>query len=473
MSKRIRLKASASLAAVLSFIILTAQDPASAATAKGTAATHKNPAKTTLAKRTTKSAAAQRTPKPSPKPKPKPAPKPTVAPKPTTKPTVAPKPKPTVAPKPKPTVVPSPTIAPQPTTVVPEATVAVPTKGAAPLSPTDIQMVGLVDAVLADLNSTAPAGAPPGTWIDSTECFRCDAGPALALAAAAAVTGDASRQAAAEKIFDYEINAHQQANGAFGTNPVGPDLDTMFFANELGIATVLLKPTMDPARYGRWSTAVAKAADFLIKNGNLAWYTNGNIVVGNTLTMALAARLTGNAKYLTAYETALTFAVSPPQSRWPGYGFVYTSKGTQEDGRDSKGYFTEAVSEPGFDAEYTMLQLDLLSPLYLINKDHRVLRYLNAITNQLWDRVNTATWRMDTSGGTRHPQIGREFPYDTASVSVLANVGGRTDLEPYISSQIAKYTTAFRGGRGDRLKYAFGLALANVLMSQPGNSRLR
>jgi hypothetical protein len=219
---------------------------------------------------------------------------------------------------------------------------------------------------------------------------------------------------------------------------------------------------------------VAGAADFLIRNKNLAWYTNGNIVIGNALTMALAFRLTGNSKYSTAYQTALTFAVSPPQSRWPGRGLIYTVRGSRADGLDSKGYFTEeGYGRVGFDAEYTQVQLDHLAALYLVTNDTRVRTYLNVLHNQLDGRVNKVTWLLDTSGGTRHPMMGRTFPYDTGSLSVLANVGGRTALQTHLAGQSAMYSKAFASGEGDRLRAAFGWTTATVIMSQVGNARLR
>src|SRR5687768_11938329 len=68
----------------------------------------------------------------------------------------------------------------------------------ATLSAADTQTVALIDSVLATLRAGAPIGAAPGTWKGSGGCWRCDAGPALALAAAAAVTGDPVRRAEAE-----------------------------------------------------------------------------------------------------------------------------------------------------------------------------------------------------------------------------------------------------------------------------------
>lgn len=369
------------------------------------------------------------------------------------------------------------------TTVTAKATTAMTTTTAlnalattAPLTATDTKILGLVDAHMAILKRDAPIGAPPGVWNTTVTCWRCDAAPGLALAAAAALTNDPARRASAEAVLDHHLAAHRHANGSFGTTTTtgSSDIETMFFANILGMSAVLLKPTMDPARHARWSAAVAGAADFLIANRNLAWYTNGNIVLGNTLTMALAARLTGNVKYTTAYETAFTFAVSPPQARWPGYGFFYTTKGTRADGVDGKGYFTEeGVGGKGFDPEYTQVQLDFLAGLYLINGDPRAKMYLNLLTNQLDPRVHKVSFILDTSGGTRFPQLGRIFPYDTPSMSVLGNVGGRADIAAYLPAQWNLISKGWISTQAGRARSAFGWGTAVMLMSQPGNTRLR
>jgi len=348
------------------------------------------------------------------------------------------------------------------------------TSTAVVLSATDIRLLTFVDSTMARLRSTAPVGAAPGTWKGSGGCWRCDAGPAMALAAASALTEDPVRREEAERIFDYHLTTYQRPNGAFGTTVNGSDIDTTFFANELGMSAILLKPTMDPARYARWSNAVARAADFLIVNKNLAWYTNGNIVLSNALTMALAHRLTGDAKYATAYETAITFAASPPQWRWPGRGLVTTVKGVLADGSDSKGYFTEEGARGiGYDPEYTHVQMDFLGSIMLVNGDSRARNYLNMVTNQLNDRLDKATWRLDNSGGTRKGQVGTTCPFDTGAYQVLGNLGGRADLQSSLRSHEDAFVKSYAPMDGDRLRAAFGWTAAMAIMSQPASSRLR
>ena len=72
----------------------------------------------------------------------------------------------------------------------------------------------------------------------------------------------------------------------------GPDIMAMMVGVEIGTAYLDLKSTLGPRRAARWRSAVAGAADFLIRNGNLAWYTNGNINTGNTELFYLAWRAT-------------------------------------------------------------------------------------------------------------------------------------------------------------------------------------
>ena len=269
---------------------------------------------------------------------------------------------------------------------------------------------------------------------------------------------------------------YRRADGAFGAAAGGPDIDTMFFANILGVAALLLRRQLDAARLASWTQGVAGAADFLVKNGNLSWYTNGNICLGNALTMALAWRLTGDPKYQGYYQQAIDFVVAPPAPKWAGRGLIYTHRGSHTDGADSIGYFTEETSglgNPGYDPEYTQVQADILAMLYLVTASPAVLAFLNTLTNQLEGRLDRNTWQLDTSGGTRKTTQGRRIPYDTGSLTVLANLGGRTDLQPLVQPQTDAFMRTYASGEGDRLRGAFGWAVATVIMAQPGNCRLR
>jgi hypothetical protein len=281
------------------------------------------------------------------------------------------------------------------------------------------------------------------------DCFRCNIGPGVAAAAVAASTGDRLALGLAVLTFDHAIAAHRQADGSFGPPSGGEtsdDIQTMMFANELGTALIALTPQLDPGRIQAWTSALTGAADFLIRNGNLSWYTNGNIVLGNALTMALAERLTGDPKYGAAYDQALAFALTPDQQFWPGYGLVSTATPNRPDGRDGAGYLTEnGGSGPGYDAELTSAQADVATQLFLVNGDPRALRLMNLFMNQIRPRIDTTAWTLDTSGGTRHPQPGRSVGFNSPVLAVLAWQGGRGDLAPLVSSQIAMIDHNFRG----------------------------
>jgi len=158
-----------------------------------------------------------------------------------------------------------------------------------------------VDSLSSRSGPSDPRYFSGGVWLSGQDdCFRCNIGPGVAAAAVAASTGDRLAFGLAVLTFDHAIAAHRQADGSFGPpsgGETGDDIQTMMFANELGTALIALTPQLDPGRIQAWTSALTDAADFLIRNGNLSWYTNGNIVLGNTLTMALAYRVTGNATY--------------------------------------------------------------------------------------------------------------------------------------------------------------------------------
>jgi hypothetical protein len=246
----------------------------------------------------------------------------------------------------------------------------------------------------------------PDWYIASDDCYRCTTGPALTAAVTAAITGDPVQLATVEAYFDNVVATHQAANGSFGPYPAaegGPDIATTTIANALGEAWFVLGDRLDATRKAAWANGVTRAADFLVANRNLAWYTNGNIVLANTLTMALAYKVSGNAKYQALTQQALDFALNPPQARWPGYGLVYTTVPTQDDGSDGAGYLTESgAGGVGFDADYTQAQVDVTSWWYLVTGDATAKRLTNLLVNSLLPRVNTTTWALNTSGGSRH-----------------------------------------------------------------------
>jgi hypothetical protein len=207
----------------------------------------------------------------------------------------------------------------------------------------------------------------------------------------------------------------------------------MFFANEIGNALFAMDRRLPADRLARWVGSVRKAADFLIANGDVAWYANGNIALGNAETMELAWIATGDARYRTQYDAAITFALSPPADRWPGRGLVLTKAPTRADGADGRGYLTEeSAGNVGYDPAYTMLQLDVATRLWLRTREQRELRLVNLLANQLLERVDGA-WNLDVSGGTRTPA--GTWPFTTPALIVMAGRGARPDLAARAQSQ--------------------------------------
>jgi hypothetical protein len=277
----------------------------------------------------------------------------------------------------------------------------------------------------------------------------------------------------AVQTFSTLIGEHQQADGSFsampGTpNPQSADVDTMFFVSNLGMALWALRPQLSPAEVASWTTAIARGADYLVANGNLSFYTNGNIAIGNSLVMATAYWASGDPKYQSDYNAALSFAIAPPQSRWPGAGLVYTTVPTLSSGVDGAAYFAESGGgAPGFDADYTQLQLDQLARLYILTSSPTVLRLIELLFNQESPRVNQSTWSLDTSGGTRHPQGGRSVPFTTPALAILGLYGGRGDLAGLIhihtvsiERSFASYTTYWSPGA----QYGFGAEAASLVL---------
>lgn len=295
-----------------------------------------------------------------------------------------------------------------------------------------------------------------GIWrTPSTICWACNqGGPATSAATLYMLTGRSRPNllAEAEGTIDTAIRTRQLADGAF-VQPRGgtesPDVATMFFGEEEGNTYLELAPVLGPARRARWQASLAAAAWFLIHNGNLNWYTSGNINLGNAELFYLAWRATGNPAFDLAFEQAWGFALGPPQARWPGRGLIIVKAPKRADGSDGAGYLTETgAGGTGYDTEYTELQLDVASRLYLLSGDPRVLRLANLLVNTLLRRISSR-FTLNTSGGTRHTKPNRVVPVITSSFAVLALDGGRSDLLRDVIPQLHEVEAAYREPSND------------------------
>ncbi len=321
-----------------------------------------------------------------------------------------------------------------------------------------------------------------GVWTDSsdTTCWACsNGGPATAAATAYVLDGGDQPQllSEAEQTINTAIATQQKADGSFSGPPgdtQSANVSTMFFGLEFGTTYHLLASDLDPATRTSWQASLTAAANYLINSGNTTWYANGNINLGYTEFLYLVWQATGNTTYEQAYNASWNFTMDPPQTRFPGSGLVITQQPTQADGSDGMAYLTEAgVGGNGFDPDYTQTQLDTACRLYLLSGDPRALRLANMLLNTLMPLVATSTWLLNTSGGTRHPQQGREDGFMTSAFAVLGLDGGRSslvaDILPELEQEEAWYP---QPGEADSAMFrrAFGDSIALVALAAAGQA---
>jgi hypothetical protein len=315
-----------------------------------------------------------------------------------------------------------------------------------------------------------------GYWnTTDTGCWACDqGGPATGAATLALLSSTGGRSSSptsspyfgqAVATINTAIATRQGANGAFtdpGATGQSTEMATEFFGVEFGTVYRELSPYLSAATKASWQKSLSAAADYLIQNGNVTWYTNGNVNLGNTEFFYLVWQATGDAKYQQAEQQAWDFMVSPPQSQWPGDGLVIVKQPTQSDGSDGQAYLAETGSGgTGFDPEYTSLQLDIASRFYLLSGDPKVLRLANMLANMVLTRTNQSTWMLDTSGGTRHTDSNRYVNLLSSAFAVLGERGGRSDLDAIASSELQAETAAYEQQPWQDYNPVFRRALGN------------
>jgi hypothetical protein len=285
-------------------------------------------------------------------------------------------------------------------------------------------------------------------------CWPCNLGPGVA----AAVMWRRSRLDRARngrlatQTFEGMLDQHQQPDGSFGTAPATGDQTTLFASVELATASLELQPLLTRGQLRRWRTALAKAADFVWSTYG-DYYVNGNINVGVAVLMELTRQLTGESRFRSYATRSVRFALRPPQDRWAGFGLQLTVDPKRADDSDGAGYFAEkGAGAPGFDPEYTTLQSMFLTRLYELEPSARVLRLMNLLFNAMRPRVDTSTFQLQTDGGTRHPQSGRQVPFLSPILSALAFQGGRVDLLSLVPKQLARIEYEMRHS----LTYSYG-----------------
>jgi hypothetical protein len=288
-----------------------------------------------------------------------------------------------------------------------------------------------------------------GVWYanDGPSCWFCYDSAGVAAATLSQLTGNASLGQVAIDTFNHALSQYQLPSGGFADIPGGPadGVNTGFFTVDLGVAYLEMRTRLSPAARATWSTAIAKAASYLISSGDTTWYINGNVNLRQTEVMWLAWAATRQQRFLDAYNSEWAFTISPPQSRWRGYGLHYTRTPTLADGSNGSGYLAESNGgTPGFDGNYTDAQLDTATDLYVLTHDPRYLRLMNLEFNQLRPLIS-ASWILDALNGSRDSFMD---PFNNPALSVLAASGDRPDLVPAVTSQLASVATAYSQAAG-------------------------
>lgn len=246
----------------------------------------------------------------------------------------------------------------------------------------------------------------------------------------------------------YKATAKGAQTTAYNTS------DDFYFA-QFGQMVFLMAPWLDPAKLEIYKQAFIAHANWYIGPGsNMTTYINPNRNLGPLLGIWLAWKMTGDEGYLQAYEGLWWLNATPPtfpsdptpiianrfpawaalnERNWPGkaftnynsypsttgYGWIQVTAPSLADGSDGSGYFPESaggvagsganpgpngIPGPGFDGDYSQIQLHHLIQLWCWTKDPRYVKYTNML-------VNYQLPLLDKTGGLI---VFKNSPYATA-----------------------------------------------------------
>lgn len=171
--------------------------------------------------------------------------------------------------------------------------------------------------------------------------------------------------------------------------------------------------TAERALWTSWCQAMCDFLDDPLRGNLTYFYVNGNyqarLCQAYWYTAMISSPGTLQDKYRDMYERAMVFMVEPTlkSNTWAGYGWKPTVTGGYGDWSDWEGYLTEnyptnpAGNGPGFDWGYSVTASDALAGIYLMNRDIRILRILNAIAKKVEPRWDQTRWILDGTGGSR------------------------------------------------------------------------
>lgn len=230
--------------------------------------------------------------------------------------------------------------------------------------------------------------------------------------------------------------------GAGGLAAEGPDpasqggvfTDTAAIETVASIGWILLQipdymlPASTRARWVQACQTNCSYMDTVAKD--TTFYINGNFNSHLLNAYWFTAEVSNDgdrSTYQDMYERGLAFLLDPGSSNpaWAGYGLIIDTPGVAIDWSDYVLHLAETNGYLGinpantFDPYYSQLQLDLLSRLFVINRDYRISRLINGISNKMEPLINTTTWVTDCSNGSRHNSPGQGFQQGYYAVTSL------------------------------------------------------
>jgi hypothetical protein len=300
-------------------------------------------------------------------------------------------------------------------------------------------------AISFDADSSGPSGTRTfsnGQWSVTdfdTTCYACMSAPAVSDAILA--EQDPSRLPTVIATFGNLIDNYQQPDGTFSATSADDGIGTAFVLEQLGVADIALQGDLPTATAQKWQASFLAGANYLINAGDLSYYANGNINLAYTLIMYMAWRISGQTQYLNYYNFEWQFVENPPSPRWSGYGLVITTPPPSGAAYDAggAGYLTEQGSgAPGFDPEYSELQLDTASMLFVLSHDERALDLMNLLADQELP-LCSSTFILDAMNGSRHSLY---TPFMSSGPALLTRYG-RHDFASALPPQTAQIESSY------------------------------
>ena len=317
--------------------------------------------------------------------------------------------------------------------------------------------------------------------------FHTILGVALAHAALWRFEGDRDHHATALELTGRYLHergeppAHPRLLARIRTNANWNSREAIEAGSTLGWILLALEPSLGAEDAEALTRTLLLTYPALRATGGLTAYINGNYAIPLCELAYLWRhfRATDDAE---PYEHCWRMLVEPGAlaARWSGYGWVTTVPADDEDWLGAKGYFTETPGYLGqsprdtFDTEYSQLQLERLTRLWLLTGDSRALRHLRAIHRLLLDLLEREDWTVSSSQSSRTTGSTRFF---SPASCLLALHSPYSEVTPeFALAQLRQGVVAdyrlHRHAPGPYLLRGFGTTLTPLLlMSAPTGAR--